>query len=165
MKLNKILVLSLFFIALIGGLATIAAVDYVSTSTGTSMSQTTLTIDDIQFNIPQGYVSVENDTDTSAADDLEDVDGTKVDTQLTSEYRSGAGDEIKITVGSLANNQKIESISNTAGTNTTIANKEGFLFKDVDDGKETCIFEYLQDGKIVKIEAFNEDIIAQVIGQ
>lgn len=165
MKVNKILILSLFFIALIGGLATIAAVDYVSTSTGTSMSQTTLTIDDIQFNIPQGYVSVENDTDTSDADDLEDVDGTKVDTQLTSEYKSGAGDKIKITVGSLANDQKIESISNTAGTNTTIANKEGFLFKDVDDGKDICIFEYLQDGKIVKIEAFNEDIIAQVIGQ
>lgn len=164
MRLKNLVIISLLFIALIGSLATISAVDFVSTSSGTSMSQTTLTIDDIQFNIPQGYVSAESDSDTSDADDAKDVDGTKVDAQLTSVYKSGAGDKIKITVGSLANDKKIESISNTSGNKTKIVNKEGFLFKDVDDGKDICRFEYLQDGKIVKIEAFNEDIISQVIG-
>ncbi|MEE0943258.1 MAG: hypothetical protein UIB63_09115 [Methanobrevibacter sp.] len=35
--------------------------------------------------------------------------------------------------------------------------------KEKDDGKDKYKFEYLQDGKIVKISAVSENIISQVI--
>ena len=60
------------------------------------------------------------------------------------------------------NNQKIDSI-NPGGEKKTISGKDGFLIKEKDDGKDKYKFEYLQDGKIVKISAVSEDIISQVI--
>ena len=68
---------------------------------------------------------------------------------------------MEIQVGS-KNNQKIDSI-NPGGDKKNIAGKDGFLIKDMDDGKNKYKFEYLQDGKIVKITAVSEDIIGQVM--
>ena len=47
--------------------------------------------------------------------------------------------------------------------NKTIAGKNGFLIKELDDGKEKYKFEYLQDGKLVRITAVSVDIINQTI--
>ena len=113
------------------------------------------------FKIPDGYSSIEKETDVSDSNDVEDIDGTAVDSEKTSEYSNAAGDELEIQVGS-KNNQKIDSI-NPGGDKKNIAGKDGFLIKDMDDGKNKYKFEYLQDGKIVKITAVSEDIIGQVI--
>ena len=70
-------------------------------------------------------------------------------------------DKLNVHVG-VKNNQKIDSI-NPGGEKKTISGKDGFLIKEKDDGKDKYKFEYLQDGKIVKISAVSEDIISQVI--
>ena len=70
-------------------------------------------------------------------------------------------DKLNVHVG-VKNNQKIDSI-NPGGEKKTISGKDGFFIKEKDDGKDKYKFEYLQDGKIVKISAVSEDIISQVI--
>ena len=122
-----------------------------------------VTLEGIKFNIPDGYNAVEQDSDVKEVGDSEDIDGTAVDTEVTNDYITSAGDELEIKVGA-RENQKIDSINPVGAEAKKIAGKEGFLFKEMDDGKEQYKFEYLQDGKIVKITAVSEDVISQVIG-
>lgn len=148
MDKKKVLVLALFLVVVVSTVAAISATEE-------------LTLEGIKFKIPDGYSSIEKETDVSDSNDVEDIDGTVVDSEKTSEYSNAAGDELEIQVGS-KNNQKIDSI-NPGGDKKNIAGKDGFLIKDMDDGKNKYKFEYLQDGKIVKITAVSEDIIGQVI--
>ena len=60
-------------------------------------------------------------------------------------------------------NGGINSINPLNAQNKTIAGKNGFLIKELDDGKEKYKFEYLQDGKLVRITAVSVDIINQTI--
>lgn len=145
---KKVLVLALFLVVVVSTVAAISATEE-------------LTLEGIKFKIPDGYSSIEKETDVSDSNNVEDIDGTAVDSEKTSEYSNAAGDELEIQVGS-KNNQKIDSI-NPGGDKKNIAGKDGFLIKDMDDGKNKYKFEYLQDGKIVKITAVSEDIIGQVI--
>lgn len=146
---KKVLVIGLLLVVALSSVAAISAVQE-------------LTLDGIKFNIPDGYSISEKQTDSSKPTDVEHIDGTPVDTEMTSEYKNSAGDELEIEVGS-RNNQKIDSINPANSQKKQIAGKDGFLIKDVDDGKDKYKFEYLQDGKIVKISAVSEDIISQVI--
>lgn len=148
MDMKKILVLALFLVVVVSTVAAISASE-------------DLTLEGIKFNIPDGYSLIEQETDATEGADTEHTDGTAVDREVTSEYKNSAGDKLNVHVG-VKNNQKIDSI-NPGGEKKTISGKDGFLIKEKDDGKDKYKFEYLQDGKIVKISAVSEDIISQVI--
>ena len=148
MDMKKILVLALFLVVVVSTVAAISASE-------------DLTLEGIKFNIPDGYSLMEQETDANEGADTEHMDGTAVDKEVTSEYKNSAGDKLNVHVG-VKNNQKIDSI-NPGGEKKTISGKDGFLIKEKDDGKDKYKFEYLQDGKIVKISAVSEDIISQVI--
>lgn len=150
MNMKRLLVLGIFLVAAVSTIAVISA-----------ESGQTINLEGIQFTIPDGYTAVEQDADASHAGDIEDMDGTAVDSEKSSEYRNAAGDELKIKVGT-RNNGQIDSI-NPIGENKTISGKTGYLSKEMDDGRDQYNFEYLQDGKIVKVTAVSEDIISQVI--
>ncbi|WP_296805674.1 hypothetical protein [uncultured Methanobrevibacter sp.] len=148
MDMKKILVLLLFLVVVVSTVAAISATEE-------------LTLNGIKFKIPDGYAAIEKENDASTLNDVEDIDGTAVDSKATSEYKNAAGDKLEFKVG-VRNNQKIDSI-NPGGEKKNIAGKDGFLIKEMDDGKNKFKFEYLQDGKIVKITAVNEDIISNAI--
>lgn len=152
--MKRLLVLGVFLLAVIS-LATVSA--------ETATEQLNITLDGIQFKIPEGYNAVEQQTEASEAGDSEDIDGTAVDSETTSEFQNAAGDELELKVGS-RDNQKIDSINPANAEHKKIAGKDGFLIKESDDDdKDKYEFLYLQDGKIVKITAVSEDIISQVI--
>lgn len=168
MKMNKILIVGLILIAMSATFSAIYADDFVSTTSNSmTFNNGDLTINDINFKIPDGFQEVERDSDSSSDDgndvDVEDIDGTPVDSEMTAEFKNSAGDKVEVTVGILANDKKIESINPANSEQKTIAGKDGYLIKDMDDGKEEFKFEYLQDGKLVKIVAPSEDMISQII--
>ena len=148
MDMKKILVLALFLVVVVSTVAAISASE-------------DLTLEGIKFNVPDGYSLMEQETDANEGADTEHMDGTAVDNEVTSEYKNSAGDKLNVHVG-VKNNQKIDSI-NPGGEKKTISGKDGFIIKEKDDGKDKYKFEYLQDGKIVKISAVSEDIISQAI--
>ena len=115
------------------------------------------------FKIPDGYQEVDVDMDTSKMGDKEDIDGTVVDAKVSDDFKNSAGDKIEITVGVKSNNQKIESINPAGFEKKNITGKDGFLKKEVDDGKDKYKFEYLQNDKLVKIEAKAEYVISSII--
>jgi len=45
----------------------------------------------------------------------------------------------------------------------TINGKDGYFWTEEDDEGTEYNFEYIQDGKVVKIETYNEGLISQVI--
>jgi len=95
--------------------------------------------------------------------DVEDIDGTPVDAATSCEFKNSANEKLEIQVGIKGNNQKIESINPAGYEQKTIAGKEGFLKKDSDDDKDPFKFQYLEDGKIVKISSSSEDIINKLL--
>lgn len=147
--MKKVLVIGLLLVVAVSAIAAISAAEEI-------------TLEGIHFKIPDGYTATERQMDASEAGDVEDIDGTAVDTETTSEYRNAAGDELEIQIG-VRNNQKIDSINPLNAQKKNIAGKDGFLIKEMDDGKDKFKFEYLQDGKLVKITGVSEDIISQVI--
>ena len=150
-------------LALMAVTCTVAAVsaDDVSAATNTVQSGT-LTLNDIQFKIPNGFTAVESDQDNSEAGDAEHMDGTQVDTEVSQDYISTNGEKLDIQVGIRANS-KIDTLNLPNAQKKTIAGKDGFFWTEMDDGKTEYKFEYLQDGKIVKIVTNNEDVINQVL--
>ena len=142
--MKKILVLALFLVVVVSTVAAISASE-------------DLTLEGIKFNIPDGYSLIEQETDATEGADTEHMDGTAVDKEVTSEYKNSAGDKLNVHVG-IKNNQKIDSI-NPGGEKKTISGKDGFIIKEKDDGKDKYKFEYLQDGKIVKISAVSGNSI------
>lgn len=147
--MKKVVVLGLLLVVAVSAIAAISAAEDI-------------TLEGIHFKIPDGYTATERQMDASEAGDVEDIDGTAVDTETTSEYRNAAGEELEIQIG-LRNNQKIDSINPLNAQKKNIAGKDGFLIKEMDDGRDKYKFEYLQDGKLVKITGVSEDIISQVI--
>lgn len=145
---KKILAIGLVLLAAVSAIAVISAAE-------------TITLDGIKFNIPDGYSPHEQETDASEPGDAEDVEGTPVDKETSSEYVNSAGDKLKLQVGS-KNNQKIDSLT-PVGEKKKIADKDGYFYTERDDGKTEYKFEYLQDGKVVKITGASEDIISKVI--
>lgn len=176
MNIKKLLILGLILIAASTAISTISAEDGISsssTSSSVTLVNNDLTINGIHFKVPEGFEEVEKDTNSDSdseddflnddADKKEDIDGTTVDSKVDSEFKNEAGEKLEVTVGSLANNKKIESISPSGFEQKTIAGKDGFFKKDNSDGKEYILFEYLENGQLVKIKAANEDVITQFI--
>lgn len=167
MNMKKLLILGLILIAFSTTLTALSADEKV-TSESMTLVNNKLTINDINFTIPDGFEDVESDSDSSGLDEdgekeVEDIDGTPIDSKLSKEFKNSAGEKLEIEVGIKANNEKIDKINLANAEQKTIAGKEGFLIKEVDDGKNKYKFEYLEDGKLVKIVANSEDVINQVI--
>lgn len=167
MNMKKLLILGLILIAFSTTLTALSADEKV-TSESMTLVNNKLTINDINFTIPDGFEDVESDSDSSGLDEngekeVEDIDGTPIDSKLSKEFKNSAGEKLEIEVGIKANNEKIDKINLANAEQKTIAGKEGFLVKEVDDGKNEYKFEYLEDGKLVKIVANSEDVINQVI--
>ncbi len=160
LNLKNILIMALALMAVTCTVAAVSA-DDVSAATNTVQSGT-LTLNDIQFKIPNGFTAVESDQDNLEAGDAEHMDGTQVDTEVSQDYISTNGEKLDIQVGSRANS-KIDTLNLPNAQKKTIAGKDGFFWTEMDDGKTEYKFEYIQDGKIVKIVTNNEDVINQVL--
>lgn len=164
MNYKKILTIGLILIAMASTISVISASDDVAV-TGAEFKDGLLKINEMEFKIPDGFNQVENETDTSnetgddADDKGEDIDGTHVDEEKTCEFKNSNGNELKVQVGTLKDGKKIEEINPVNFEKKSIAGKDGF-FKTDDDGVE---FEFLDDGKLVKISATNEDVINQLL--
>lgn len=167
MNIKKLLIIGLILIAVSTTFTAISA-EVTSTSESKLLVNNNLTLNGIQFIIPDGFEEVETDVDNTELDsdntlDVEDIDGTPVDAATSCEFKNSANEKLEIQVGIKGNNQKIESINPAGYEQKTIAGKEGFLKKDSDDDKDPFKFQYLEDGKIVKISASSEDIINKLL--
>ncbi len=153
--MKNILILGLILV-LAGGIVT------------TASAAQTVNITDVNIKVLDGFNPYESDVDTTHMDedglDTEDIDGTIVDNKVTKEYINGNGDKLELTVGALNNGKKIETLNAYGYTKKSIAGKDGFFKTEMDDERQQYKFQYLQDGKLVKIEAPNEDSISKVIG-
>ena len=108
MNMKKLLILGLILIAFSTTLTALSADEKV-TSESMTLVNNKLTINDINFNIPDGYEDVESDSDSSGLDEngekeVEDIDGTPIDSKLSKEFKNSAGEKLEIEVGIKANN-------------------------------------------------------------
>ncbi len=154
MNMKNILILGLILV-LAGGFVT-----------ATSATQT-VNIHDVNLKVLDGFNPYESDVDTTHMDedglDTEDIDGTIVDNKITKEYINSNGDKLELTVGVLNNGKKIDKLNASGYTKKSIAGKDGFFKTEMDDGRQQYKFQYIQDGKLVKIEAPSEDSISKVM--
>ncbi|MDO5826348.1 MAG: hypothetical protein Q4Q22_08200 [Methanosphaera sp.] len=161
MHLRKLLLIG---VVLIAASLAISAISATSTTETKIIENNVMKLNDVQFKILDGYTEVEEDMDSAATDDdnSEDIDGTAVDAKTTVEFKNPTGDKIEYTVG-FRNNGKIDSISPAGYQEKTIGDKKGFFKTDEDDGKTEYKFEYIEDGKIVKVVTNSEDVLNQVL--
>ena len=179
MNFKRLLILGLILIAVSTTFSAISA-ETTTTSQSKLLVDNNLTLNGLQFIIPDGFEEVESDVDNVEKDidsfgdddsetdnfdskDVEDIDGTAVDAATTCEFKNSANEKLEIQVGIKGNDQKIESINPAGYEQKNIAGKDGFFKKDSDDGKDQFKFQYLEDGKIVKITATNEDLINKLL--
>ena len=121
LNLKNILIMALALMAVTCTVAAVSA-DDVSAATNTVQSGT-LTLNDIQFKIPNGFTAVESDQDNSEAGDAEHMDGTQVDTEVSQDYISTNGEKLDIQVGIRANS-KIDALNLPNAQKKTIAGKD-----------------------------------------
>ena len=157
--IKKILILGLTLMAITCSVAAISAAD--TNATQKTFENGVLTLGGLQFKIPTGYTQVESDQDSSTPGDAEHIDGTAVDTEVSADFANG-GEKLDIKVG-FKNNGKIDTLNLGGAQKKSIAGKDGYFWTEQDDGRTEYNFEYLQDGKVVKIETYNEGLISQVI--
>lgn len=154
MNIKDILILGCILVAVAGILGTVSAGQDVN-------------INEVHFNVLDGFNQIESDVDTTHTDedglDVEDIDGTRVDSKVTKEYVNGNGDKLELTVGILNNGKKIDSLNAYGYSKKSIAGKDGFFKTEMDDGRQQYKFQYIQDGKLVKIESPTEDGINKVM--
>ena len=114
-----------------------------------------------------GFKAYESDVDTTHMDDggldVEDIDGTRVDNKVTREYINSNGDKLELTVGVLNNGKPVQALNAYGYTKKVINGKDGYFKTEMDDGRQQYKFQYIKDGKLVKIEAPSEDSIGKVM--
>ncbi|MBR0471531.1 MAG: hypothetical protein IJI98_02405 [Methanosphaera sp.] len=119
------------------------------------------------LNVLDGFKAYESDVDTTHMDedglDVEDIDGTRVDNKITREYINSNGDKLELTVGVLNNGKPVQTLNAYGYTKKVINGKDGYYKTEMDDGRQQYKFQYIKDGKLVKIEAPNEDSISKVM--
>ena len=114
-----------------------------------------------------GFNAYESDVDTTHMDedglDVEDIDWTRVDNKVTREYINSNGDKLELTVGVLNNGKPVQAINAYGYSKKVINGKDGYFKTEMDDGRQQYKFQYIKDGKLVKIEAPSEDSIGKVM--
>ncbi|MBQ6219082.1 MAG: hypothetical protein IJJ47_05065, partial [Methanosphaera sp.] len=142
---------------------TISAINAEDVALSTSTVQNgVLTLDGLQFKIPQEFTAVESDQDNSEPGDAEHIDGTTVDKESSTEFRNQNGEKLDIKVGSKTNSN-IETLNLPSAQKKNIAGKDGYFWTEMDDGKTEYNFEYINNGKVVKIETYDENLINQIV--
>lgn len=160
MNLKRLLILGLVLLA---ATCTISAINAEDVALSTSTVQNgVLTLDGLQFKIPQEFTAVESDQDNSEPGDAEHIDGTTVDKESSTEFRNQNGEKLDIKVGSKTNSN-IETLNLPSAQKKNIAGKDGYFWTEMDDGKTEYNFEYINNGKVVKIETYNENLINQIV--
>lgn len=160
MNLKRLLILGLVLLATTCTISAINAED-VALSTST-VQNGVLTLDGLQFKIPQEFTAVESDQDNSEPGDAEHIDGTTVDKESSTEFRNQNGEKLDIKVGSKTNSN-IETLNLPSAQEKNIAGKDGYFWTEMDDGKTEYNFEYINNGKVVKIETYDENLINQIV--
>lgn len=160
MNLKRLLILGLVLLATTCTISAINAED-VALSTST-VQNGVLTLDGLQFKIPQEFTAVESDQDNSEPGDAEHIDGTTVDKESSTEFRNQNGEKLDIKVGSKTNSN-IETLNLPSAQKKNIAGKDGYFWTEMDDGKTEYNFEYINNGKVVKIETYDENLINQIV--
>ena len=160
MNLKRLLILGLVLLATTCTLSAINAED-VALSTST-VQNGVLTLDGLQFKIPQEFTAVESDQDNSEPGDAEHIDGTTVEKESSTEFRNQNGEKLDIKVGSKTNSN-IETLNLPSAQKKNIAGKDGYFWTEMDDGKTEYNFEYINNGKVVKIETYDENLINQIV--
>jgi hypothetical protein len=150
--MKKLLALGLFLAVVVCSIAVISA----------ESASEEVTFDGIKFKIPQGYKAVEQEQDTNQSDEIHDIEGIIVDAKSTHEYENDSGDELEFEIGTLGS-EKIDIINPDHAEKKKFADKEGFIIKDKDNGKDKYKFIYIQGDKVVKIAGVSEEVIAQAI--
>ena len=158
-SLKQLLILGLALMAVTCTIGAISAQDTAVTQK--SYENGVLTLGGIQFKIPTGFNEVESEQDVSTAGDAEHIDGTTVDTEVSADFAQGT-QKLDIKVG-LKNNGKIDTLNLPGAQKKTINGKDGYFWTEADDEGTEYNFEYIPDGKVVKIETYNEGLISQVI--
>ncbi|WP_323736597.1 hypothetical protein PXD04_01105 [Methanosphaera sp. ISO3-F5] len=124
-------------------------------------------INGINLKVLDGFNPHESDVDTTHMDedglDVEDIDGTRVDNKVTREYINSNGDKLELTVGVLNNGKPVQAINAYGYTKKSINGKDGYFKTERDDGRQQYKFQYIPDGKLVKIEAPTENSISKVM--
>ena len=160
MNIKKILMLGLVLIAALSTMTALSATNNTSNSTST-VQDGSITIENLNFKIPTGFNQVERENDVSTPSDSGDISGCVVDRKTKVDFRNANGEKLDINVG-VKNNGSIDTINLGTGKKT-INGKEGYFWTETDDGRTEYKFQYLNDGKVVKIETNNEALLNQVV--
>ena len=158
MMIKKILMLGLVLVAALSTMSALSATNNTSTPTA---QDGTITLENLNFKIPTGFNQVERDHDVSTSSDSEDISGCVVDRKTSADFRNANGEKLDIKVG-VKNNGPIDTINLGTGKKT-INGKEGYFWTETDDGRTEYKFQYINDGKVVKIETNNEALLKQVV--
>ncbi len=117
-----------------------------------SIDNDKLNLQGLDFKIPEGFK--ENESGRLLANDT-DAFGEGCKVSATEFYNNDTNIIIKVF---FANDGKIENL--TGNTPLKIADKDGFITES--DGR--AIFDYSVDGKVIEIDAPDQDTIKSIIG-
>ena len=166
--MKKILMIGVILLAICVSLSAVSADDGFSFSWSSSDSSNSdggqisfdngkLKIQDIELNIPDGYK--ENESAQKLAEKAEDLEDAKF--SLCSFLN---GDKEIVTKVFFSDEVDFNKLTPTddSSVEKTIAGIDGLYFKDK-YGDGTPTFEFLKDGKIVEVNAPDDDTIEEVI--
>lgn len=116
-----------------------------------------LTIQGIEFTIPDGYEM--DESSKKVAEDAEDFDAKYSACKFTK-----GDDEIVVNVFFTDGDFENLSANNADQVEKTLNDIKG-LYEENKYGDNTPTFTYIEDGKVVKINAPNDEIIESVMGK
>ena len=167
--MRKILIIGILLLAICVSIGAVSADDGFSFSWSSSDSSNSdgsqisfdngkLKIQDIELNIPDGYK--ENESAQKLAEKAEDMDDAKF--SLCSFLNGDKEIVIKVFFSDEFNFNKLTPDDDGSSVEKTMAGIDGVYFEDK-YGDGTPTFEFLKDGKIVEVNAPDDDTIEEVI--
>ena len=155
---KKILALLVFVV--IASMSTAFAFDLNNVSNALSSdnsTNTTVTISNIKFKIPEGFKEVSNETIKNEPSDNPYLNYTE--SSKTYANASGAGIIIDVTTSDLKANDSFAEAASLGGNKTTINGVSGYTYSD--PGFEG--FSFAKDGHLVIISTTNKQLINDVV--
>lgn len=116
----------------------------------------TVTVNDVEFNVPSGYKYDDYATNSYASQHGFDPDTLSILSDSTGKNL------ILISIHDVDNDTTIDDMNNHGFQNKVVGGKEGIYTLD-GSKNQFFMFEYIQDGKLITIEANTEDLVAQTI--
>ena len=167
--MRKILIIGVLLLAICVSIGAVSADDGFSFSWSSSDSSNSdggqisfdngkLKIQDIELNIPDGYK--ENESAQKLAEKAEDMDDAKF--SLCSFLNGDKEIVTKVFFSDEFNFNKLTPDDDGSSVEKTMAGTDGVYFEDK-YGDGTPTFEFLKDGKIVEVNAPDDDTIEEVI--